>query len=392
MTKYDFSTIFNRRNTDSLKWNVKENELPLWVADMDFKTCPKIIEALKERVEQGIYGYLEPDDSFFNAYINFYKDRHNVTLNKEELLFSTGVVPTISSTVRKLTEINDNVVILTPVYNIFFNSIVNNSRNVLQVELLREGDEYKIDYEKLEQAFSLEKTKMIIFCNPANPISKIWSKEELINVGALAKKYNVIVLSDEIHAEITRPGFSYTPFFSINDTNRYNSVTAISVTKAFNLAGIHTSLIIVPNEELRKKVSRQINTDEVAEPNILSLVATKAALNDSRDWLDQLREVLFYNRDYVSDYIDKYIPSLHIIKGDATYLLWIDCIKLTSDAKVFNTFLREKTGLFLSDGYIYGKGGESFIRMNVACPISTLKDALNRLKIGVELFKNKTIS
>ena len=383
-----FDEYIERRNTGSIKWNVSENTLPLWIADMDFKTADEITKALRERVNHGIYGYTEPDDDFYNAYINFYKDRYNVDIKKEEILFSLGVVPTISSTVRKLTEVGDNVVVLSPVYNIFYNSIVNNQRNVLEVELIKDNDDYKIDWENLEKAFSLDKTKLIIFCNPANPVSKIWSKEELIRLGELASKYNVVVLSDEIHAFLTRPGTSYIPFFSLNETNRRISVNAISVTKSFNLAGIHTSIIVIPNEDLRKKVNRQINTDEVAEPNIFSCVAAKAALSKSRDWLDALRVYLFANRDYVKDYLKEHIKNIHLIDGDATYLLWIDVSKVSADSKAFVKYLKENEGLYLSDGEVYGKGGKGFIRLNVACPRNTLAEALKRLEKGVKSFRS----
>lgn len=389
MMKYDFNTVENRRNTDSIKWKVKENELPLWIADMDFRTAPCISKALEERVSTGIYGYTEPDEDWYLAYQNYYRDRYHVTLEKDWMIFALGVVPIISSTVRKLTQIGDNVVVLSPVYNIFYNSIINNARNVLEVELLKDGDEYSINWAKLEEAFSMEKTSLIIFCNPANPIGKIWSKEELVRLGDLAEKYHVTVLSDEIHAFLTRPGKEYIPFFSASETCRNVSVNAVSVTKPFNLAGIHTALCFVPDTEKRKKVNRQLNTDEVAEPNIFSCPSAVAALNEGREWLEELRIVLFRNRDYVRDFVKDQIPSLHVLEGDATYLLWIDVSKLGSKSKDFADYLRKETGLYLSDGATYGKGGNGFLRMNVACPMATLEDALHRLKKGTESYLQK---
>lgn len=379
----NFNKVIERKSTNATKWNIKDGQLPLWIADMDFQVAYPIRKALSKRVKNGIYGYTDISDDFFKSYIKFYKERYDLKIEKQDMMFSLGVVPSISSTVRKLTNVGDNVVVLSPVYNIFYNSIVNNSRNVLEVELLKNGDDYSIDFENLEKAFKDEKTTLIIFCNPANPISKIWSKEDMIKLGKLAKENNVVVLSDEIHGFITRPNTKYTPFFSLNDTNKYNSVTCISVTKAFNLAGIHTSCILCPNKELYKKVNRQINTDEVAEPNVFSIVASNAALNESRDWLDKMREVVFENRDYVSNFINNNIPSLHVIKGDATYLLWIDCLRVEKDDKKLVEYLKEKTGLYLSSGSTYGKGGQGFLRMNVACPKSILNDALNRLKEGI---------
>lgn len=382
----NFNKIIERKSTNATKWNIKDGQLPLWIADMDFEVAHPIRKAISKRVKNGIYGYTDISDDFFTSYIKFYKDRYNINIEKEDLMFSLGVVPSISSTVRKLTNVGDNVVVLSPVYNIFYNSIINNNRNVLEVELLRNGDDYSIDFKNLEKAFKEEKTTLIIFCNPANPISKIWSEEEMIKLGKLASENNVIVLSDEIHGFITRPNTKYIPFFSINDTNKFNSVNCISVTKAFNLAGIHTSCILCSNKELYKKVNRQINTDEVAEPNVFSIVASNAALNESRDWLDKMREVVFKNRDYVTEFINRNISTLHVIKGDATYLLWIDCSKVEKDDKKLTEYLKEKNGLYLSSGSTYGKGGQGFLRMNVACPKSILIDALNRLKEGIDSY------
>ena len=387
--KYDFDQVISRRHSDSIKWNVEDNELPMWVADMDFKTAPEITKALQKRVEQGIYGYTEPDDSWYDAYISFFKDRYDFIFDKEDLVFSLGVVPTISSTVRKITNVGDNVVVLSPVYNIFYNSIVNNNRKVLEVPLIYKNYQYSIDFLALEEAFKLDNTSLLIFCNPANPISKIWSKEDMIKIGELANKYNVKVISDEIHCQLTRPGTKYIPFAMASKINKDISITCIAPTKAFNLAGIHSSAIVIFNEDLRKKVVRQINTDEVAEPNIFSCIASTAAFNEGREYLDQLREYLFSNRDYVKEYISKNIPSIHLIDGDATYLLWLDVSSVSKDSDILASFIRENTGLFLSKGSVYGKGGQGFLRMNVACPKETLIDGLNRLKKGIEQFLNQ---
>lgn len=390
MEKYDFSSAIDRRHSDCIKWDCKENVLPRWIADRDYAVAPEIVSALKERLSHPVYGYTEPHQDFYEAYISFYKRRHQVEIKKDWLLFSQGVVPTISSSVRKLTNIGDQVVLLTPVYNIFYNSILNNQRVVKEVPLVLKDGVYTISFSLLEQALSEEKTKRRILCNPANPVSRIWTKEELVKIGELCYKHHVVVLRDEIHGEITRPNTSYVPFFSLNEVNRRNSVTAISVTKAFNLAGIHTSAIIVPDEDLRKRVNRQINTDEVAEPNVFSCVAAVAALNEGEGWLDARRKAVFDNRDYVSTFIHKEIKELDVIQGDATYLVWIDARKVTMDTKKLAAFLLEKTGLWLQDGSVYGKGGEGFLRRNVATPLSLVKDGLNRLKEGISLFLNKS--
>ncbi len=384
--KFDFDKINDRRHTCSSKWNVADNELPLTIADMDFETCPEIKKAIIERAETGIYGYTEPDDDWYNAYVSFYKKRHDFFIEKDWLLFSTGVVPTISSSVRKLTKRGDCVVLTPPVYNIFYNSIVNNGRTPLEVPLLEDRGNYEINFAELEKAFSRENTSMFILCNPANPVGKIWSKDDLAEIGRLAKKYNVIVCSDEIHGEITRPGTSYTPFLSVNNLNKEVGFAAISVTKAFNLAGIQTSAIVVPNSNLRALINRQINTDEVAEGNVFSYLSASAALTKGEWWLDEMREYVFANRDFAETYIKRDIPVLKTVSADATYLLWIDIRDLTRDSGSFAEFLRKETGLLLSKGDVYGATGKGFLRLNLACPKSLLTNALERLKKGVGSF------
>lgn len=386
MSKYNFDELTNRRNTNSVKWNVEEDKLPMWIADMDFKTAPEIQAALEARVASGIYGYTEPGDDWYEAYINFFEERHHFMIAKDWLVFSTGVVPTISSTVRKLTSVGDNVVVLSPVYNIFYNSIINNQRNILQVPLLYKENEYSIDWENLEIALKDKNTTLLIFCNPANPISKIWSREELERLGKLCEENSVPVLSDEIHCELVRPGKEYIPFASVNETNLYNSIMAIAPTKTFNLAGIQTSAIVIANPELRKKVVRQINTDEVAEPNVFSCPAAIAAFNEGKEWLDELREYLFSNRDYVKAYLENSIPELTLVDGDATYLLWINIDKLNTNSEEFTSFLKEEANLIVNEGKEYGGNGDHFIRLNVACPRARLEEGLKRLHQGVIKF------
>ena len=278
------------------------------------------------------------------------------------------------------------MVLLTPVYNIFYNSILNNNRVVKEVPLRYFANSYSIDFPLLEEALSSEKAKFLILCNPQNPIGKVWSKEDLSEIGRLCEKHHVTVLSDEIHGEITKPGSSYIPFLSVNETNRKIGFAAISVTKAFNIAGIHTSAIIIPNEELRNKVNRQLNTDECAEPNIFAIPASIAALNDSCDWLEEMREYVEKNKEYVYQFIKENIPTFKAIEQDATYLMWLDMSSLTNDDKEFASFLRKETGLFLTAGSVYGKGGEGFLRMNVATSFSNVKDACCRLLKGVESY------
>lgn len=381
-----FDTLVERRGTHSLKWDVKENELPMWVADMDFKTAPAIIDAIKKRVEHGVFGYSIIPDEWNDAYIRWWEERHNFHIEKDWLIFSTGVVPILSSVVRKLTTPAENVLIMTPVYNIFFNSILNNGRNVLECPLSYNDGEYSIDFDALEDAMAQPQTTMMIFCNPHNPVGKIWDRDTIARVGELAKKHHVIVVSDEIHCDITDPGKGYIPFASVSDTCREISVTCVAPTKAFNMAGLQTAAAIVPDEFLRHKVNRGLNTDEVAEPNAFAIWAAIAAFNEGGEWLDALREYIYENKLIVDTYIKDQLPQVKLVKSEATYLLWLDCSAICSDSEKLADFIREKTGLYLSDGVQYGRTGESFLRLNVACPKSRLMDGLLRLKRGIELY------
>lgn len=380
---YNFDKIVNRRNTNSMKWNVADNELPMWVADMDFETAPEIMEAIQKRAAHGCFGYADVPDEWYDAYINWWKNRHDFTINKDWLMFCTGVVPAISSIVRKLTTPAEKVLIQTPVYNIFFNSILNNGRQVLESPLVFDGERYNIDFDDLERNLSDPQTTLMILCNPHNPAGNIWNREELERIGELCFKHHVVVVSDEIHCDITRPGTSYIPFASVSDKCKYNSVTCIAPTKTFNIAGLQTAAISVPNEVLRHKVWRGINTDEVAEPNVFAVEAAVAAFNNGVEWLDELRKYIFGNEDYALEYITKEIPELKAVYSDATYLLWIYLKDMPGCAKEAAHCIRKETGLYISCGSQYGGDGSSFVRMNLACPREVLVDGLRRLKEGV---------
>lgn len=340
--KYDFSKMTNRYNTNSLKWDVKDHELPMWVADMDFEVAPEIKNALLKRVEHGIFGYNVVSDEFYQSIQNWWLKYHHFKLERNWLMFCTGVVPAISSIVRKLTTVGENILIQAPVYNIFYNSILNNGRNVLSSDLIYDGKEYHIDFDDLEQKLSLPQTTMMILCNPHNPIGKIWDYDTLKRIGELCKKHHVIVVSDEIHCDITAPDKEYIPFASVNQTNRDLSITCISPTKAFNLAGLQVACISVANPVLYQKVNRAINTDEIAEPNSFAIFATVAAFNHGKAWLDELRKYIDTNKKIVVDYLQKYIPELYVIPSEATYLLWIDCSKISQNSVELVQYIREK--------------------------------------------------
>lgn len=384
---YDFDTVTDRRSEFSMKWDVKDGELPMWVADMDFKTAPEITEAIIKRAEHGIFGYTDVPARWKNAVISWYEKRHSLEIDYDRLMFSTGVVAAISSLVRKLTTPNENVVLLTPVYNIFFNSIINNGCRAKECPLIYDREKYEINWTDFEEKLSDKQTTLFILCNPHNPTGVIWDRETLARIGKLCKKYHVTVISDEIHCDLTDPGYDYVPFASVNDECKYNSITCIAPTKTFNLAGLQTSAVYVPDEYLFHKVWRALNTDEIAEPNVFAMTASIAAYEHGEKWLDELREYLYLNKKTVHGFIEKNIPEINIVNSHATYLLWLDCSKICENSDALADDIRSKTGLYLSKGSAFGKGGEAFLRMNAACPKRTLDDGLGRLKTYFKLIK-----
>lgn len=389
MKKYHFDKVVNRRNLNSYKWDVGEDELPMWVADMDFDTAPEIKCAIQTRLNQGALGYNTVPDSFFESYISWWERRHGFTLQKEWLMFCTGAVPAISSIVRKMTKENDKVVLITPVYNIFYNSILNNGREVLESRMLYEDGKYSVDYEDLENKLAQDETTLMIFCNPHNPTGYVWTKAELEKIGQLCLKHDVLILSDEVHCDLTHPGSKYTPFASVSEAISNISMTCMAPSKAFNIAGLQTSVISVPNETLRKQVNRGINTDEVAEPNSFAIQATEAAFNDSEGWLDELNRYLATNRAYLIEQVSETFPNIKIVQAKATYLAWLDCSAISQDTTELCAFIRHETGLILSSGEIFGGNGKSFIRWNYACPLELLIDGVERFKKAVRKYSEQ---
>ncbi len=382
-----FDRPVDRRNTGSLKWDVAEGELPMWVADMDFRTAPAVREAIRARAEHGVFGYSIVPDGWYEAYISWWRDRHGFSMERDWLIFCTGVVPAISSMVRKLTTPAEKVLLMTPVYNIFFNSILNNGRQALESRLVYDGTEYRIDFEDLERKLADPQTTLMLLCNPHNPIGKIWDRETLERIGALCRKHHVVVISDEIHCDLTAPGRDYVPFASVSEDCRDNSITCIAPTKAFNIAGLQTAAVCVPNPVLRHKVWRGLNTDEVAEPNAFAVDAAIAAFTKGGDWLDALRAYLEDNKTLVKDFVRRELPGLHVVPSEATYLLWVNLGSGETSAEDAAEFIRKKTGLYLSAGNPFGGDGGCFLRLNAACPRSVLVDGLSRLKEGIEAWK-----
>ena len=376
MNKYNFDEIVNRFNSGSYKWDVKDNELPMWVADMDFHVLPEIKEAIISRANIDAYGYSECPKEYFDSYKNWFKRNHNLDLDTKWMVFSTGVVASIDSILKHLVPKGSSVLVQTPVYHVFFHCIENNGLKIKGNELIYKDNQYEIDFDNLESLLKEDDTKAMILCNPHNPVGRIWNKEELKKISDLCNQYNVLLISDEIHCDITEPGLSYNSIYSVSDT----AIMLVSPTKAFNIAGLHTSIAICKDDELREKMAKGFGQDDIGEPNYIAPYATIAAFNYGDAWNKQMREYVYNNKRYIEEFINKELPELKVIDMQATYLLWIDVSKYTNNSEKFALDLRDKTGLFISNGKQFGKGGEGFIRVNLATSLANVKDACERLK------------
>ncbi len=378
MGKYNFDELVERRGSGCSKWSGPQDEIPMWIADMDFAAAPAIQAALQKCVDRRVFGYFDLPDEWADAYVNWWDRRHHFKMNRERLIFTTGIVPAISSAVRKLTYPAEKVLVQTPCYNIFFNSIYNNGRYIVENKLKYDGNDYTIDWELFEEQLADPQVTMMILCNPHNPVGRIWDRQTLARIGELCKQHHVIVFSDEIHCDLTAPGQEYIPFASVSDTCREISVTGIAPTKCFNIAGINTAAVYAENELLHHKMWRALNTDEVAEPNAFAVAATLAAFNESEDWLEELRAYIWDNKAWLTEKIKAECPQIRMHSEPATYLMWLDCSAFTKDTKSFCKFLRSEYKLRLAAGEAYGLGGAGFIRWNLAAPRERLEEAAER--------------
>ncbi|WP_076463681.1 MalY/PatB family protein [Actinomyces mediterranea] len=378
-----FDQPVNRRGIGSYAWNIDDGELPMWVADMDFTTAPAIIDAIGARLQNGTFGYSIIPDSFAQSVRSWWQRRHDVDFPEGSIIFSSGVIPIISSAVRSLTNVAEYVLIQPPVYNMFYNSIANNGRRIMSSPLKEQYGEYSMDWKDLEAALSHPQCTLMILCNPHNPTGTAWDAPTLARLGDLCAANGVTVLSDEIHCDVMAPGKRHTPFAAASPTCRDIAVTCGSPSKAFNIAGLHAAYCIVENPRLRARVERGLNTDEVAEPNAFAVGALVAAYNEGEEWLDAACAYIDANkREAVAD-INEHCSGAHALDSEATYLVWVDCSGFMrergfEDSKELASHIRKTTGLVLSPGSIYGEPGRTFIRMNVATCKERLRDGLQR--------------
>ena len=384
--KYDFDEPVSRRGTNSYKWDTVKDEdvLPMWVADMDFRTAPAIVGALQKRVEHGIFGYTKVPPAYYEAVVNWFRRRHAWLIEKEWIVYTTGVVPAISAIVKALTVPGDRVLVQTPVYNCFFSSIRNNGCEAVANPLIYANGTYRIDYDDLERKAADPKVKLLLLCNPHNPVGRVWTRQELRRIGEICIRNRVLVVADEIHCELVFSGHVYIPFASISEDFREHSVTCISPSKAFNLAGLQIANIVAADTDIRMKIDKAININEVCDVNPFGVEALIAAYNRGEDWLEELKHYLSVNYNYLRAYFDEYLPEFPVVMLEGTYLVWVDCRGVGLSSREITDILLEKEKVRVNPGSLYGEAGEGFIRLNIACPREKLIEGLNRLKRGLK--------
>ena len=389
---YNFDQCPDRRGTESVKWDLYPGTLPLWVADMDFKVAPEIQAALQKRLAHGVFGYELVPDSYFEAMHRWFKERHGWDdISKSNIVPTTGVIAAYSAAIKAMTVPGDKVMVMTPCYNAFFPAIRNNKCVQLDNPLRYDG-RYIVDWDDFEKKAA--EAKVLLLCNPHNPAGRVWTREELLLMARICRQNDVFVISDEIHCELTYPGHDYTPWATLPEEYVLNSVSCISPTKAFNLAGIQIANIYAKDPAVLAKMDRAINDNECCDVNVFGVTALKAAYTSGGPWLDQLRDYLYHNARTVSCFLEDELPEVNVLPLEGTYLMWLDCRKalcpgepLEGFSERLGKFLQEKVQLTLSTGSIYGAAGEGFMRVNIACPRSRLLDGMQRFIVGYEAYK-----
>lgn len=388
--QYDFEHYVDRRHTTSYKWNamtnacpnVPEGVIPLSVADMELKNPPEIMAGLRAMLdpEKLILGYAGAPQSFRDAVCSFMKKRHNWNIEPEWIVPTAGVVPAFYNAVLAYTRPGEGIIVMPPVYYPFFGAAEQEGRNAVYCPLLDRGNRYEIDFDLLEQCAQSPDNRVLLFCSPHNPVGRVWTVEELKKVGEICLKNDVLMISDEIHFDLIMPGYRHTVYATINDDFAQNSVICTAPSKTFNLAGMQTSSIIIPNAKLREAFAKTLHSGRASSPTILGYKACEIAYTECLDWLNQLIVLIDRNRQYVEDFCDKHLTRVRPYTMEGTYLQWLDLRAFGMDGKTQEQFLRQEGNLFTNGGYMFGQGGEGFERLNLACPTSCIEDAMNRLQ------------
>lgn len=386
--KYDFSRPTERRGTDSYKWDSapEADIIPLWVADMDFETFPGITEALQRRVAHGIFGYTRVPEAYYEAVCNWFGKRHGWHINREDIIYTSGVVPAVSAVIKALTLPGDQVIVLGPVYNCFFSSIRNNGCETVSNSLIYNKEElrYEIDFDDLERKLAHERARLMLICNPHNPGGRVWTRDELTRVAELCHKYGVRVVSDEIHCELTLYDNEYVPFGSLPDELSHGSITCCSPSKAFNTAGLQIANIVCRDAEVRNRIDRAININEVCDVNPFGVIALQAAYSDEGyEWLTQLRAYISSNYDLLRERFARELPKCKVMRMEGTYLAWIDCSELHISSDEIEEMLMHENKVWVNAGSMYGTEGAAFIRINMACTSELLNEGITRIVNGL---------
>lgn len=382
MASFDFDQVIERHGSGSAKWDSSNDPevLPMWVADMDFPTAPAVIEALQRRVAHGIFGYTKVPDAYYQAVISWFERRHQFTIEREWIQYTSGVVPAMSAILKAVTKPGEGVIVQTPAYNCFFSSIRNMQCRMVENPLLNNDGYFEMDFADLEKQAAKPDVTAMILCNPHNPVGRAWTAQELTKVGEICFKHGVKVISDEIHCELIYPGHKHQPFAALGDEFLANTVTTNSPSKAFNIAGLQIANIITADAELRAKIDRAINIHEVCDVNPFGVEALMAAYNHGEEWLAALNDYLYQNYLTAETFIRQNLPHLKLTRQEATYLAWIDCRALDMPSAEIGDKLRNEGKLMINQGTVHGEAGEGFIRLNMACPRSQLLEGLTRLQ------------
>lgn len=386
--KYDFSRPTDRRGTDSYKWDSapEADIIPLWVADMDFETFPGITEALQRRVAHGIFGYTRVPEAYYEAVCRWFGKHHGWHINREDIIYTSGVVPAVSAVIKALTLPGDQVIVQGPVYNCFFSSIRNNGCEMVSNSLIYNKEElrYEIDFDDLERKLAHERARLMLLCNPHNPGGRVWTRDELTRVAELCHKYGVRVVSDEIHCELTLYDNEYVPFGSLPDELSHGSITCCSPSKAFNTAGLQIANIVCRDAEMRNRIDRAININEVCDVNPFGVIALQAAYSDEGyEWLTQLRAYISSNYDLLRERFARELPKCKVMRMEGTYLAWIDCSELHISSDEIEEMLMHENKVWVNAGSMYGTEGAAFIRINMACTSELLNEGITRIVNGL---------
>lgn len=386
--KYDFDQVVDRRGTSSLKWDCvgslygSSDVLPMWVADMDFAAPEPVVRALLSRARQGVYGYTVRPASLGQAIADWMGRRHGWQIDKKWISYNNGVVPALALTINAFSQPGDKVIIQSPVYHPFFSIVRNNGRQLVNNELMMRDGRYIMDFEALEKSFD-PRVKMLILCSPHNPVGRVWSRDELARLGEICLSNGVLIVSDEIHCDLLIKGAKHVPLASISPELAQNSITCIAPSKTFNLAGLATAAVIIPNPQLRGVFNNALENAGQGMSNVFGLTAWEVACRDGEEWLEQLLDYLAGNLEFLLGFVEKRIPRIRVVAPEGTYLVWLDCRDLGLDPARLNGFMAREAKVGLNDGAMFGPGGAGFQRMNIACPRSILAEGLKRIEQAV---------